>query len=435
MSSDPSPADAQESPAAAGGPVPERSRIEFLDVLRGVAVLGILLANMPYMSLSGTLVGLEGGDYPGGDRWVDQAALWGVRLLADTKFITIFSLLFGAGLALMGERCEAEGRPTRNTFGRRLGALLLFGLAHGFLLWFGDILASYALLGFAALAFRRRETKTLAGWSLGLFLFGGSVVAALSAIDPAAWVEPRAGPDGVKLSVSETLEMQAAEYSDAFRSGDFLRMMGPRAEIFGLNIAETVIGFGSRTIAVFLLGMLFVRIGLFKSVASHREVFRRLLVWGAVAGVPMNAVSVIASATCAGATEDGGSAAARVVASSTLYFGGFAVALGYAGGIGLWSLSNVASGLRRRLAAVGRTAFSNYILHSVITAILFNYLGLFDRVRRPEGLLLAFAVFALQLWASPSWLGRFRFGPLEWIWRAITYWKPVPLRRGAGGER
>ena len=88
--------------------------------------------------------------------------------------------------------------------------------------------------------------------------------------------------------------------------------------------------------------------------------------------------------------------------------------------------------MRDRLAAVGRMAFTNYIMHSVITAIIFNYMHQFDRWSRFAGLLLAFAIFAFQLWASPLWLARFRFGPLEWLWRSFIYLRPQPMRIAGG---
>lgn len=401
--------------------IPEE-RVLFWDVLRGLAVLGILLVNMPYMSLAGALVDVEQRQR---GALADQVALWSVFLVADTKFITIFSLLFGAGLGTMSERARARGQRFVGLYSRRLLALLLFGAAHGLLIWFGDILTQYALIGFVALLFRNRRARTLVCWAVALLALELLLWGGLSAVDPHRWVERRMGPDGALLSVEATIAAEEAELRDVFGSGDFGRMLGKRAEIYGQSMVMLLVSFGPRTLALFLLGMALVKAGWFIRPREQRARFRRWAVLGLSLGVPLHVVAALGDLG-----RDHG--LWRAVSALALYLGGFAQAFAYTGIVALWSLSDRWPGLRARLAAVGRVAFTNYIAQSALTAVIFNYLGLFDRLGRAGGLALTLAIFALQLAWSPWWLARFHMGPLEWVWRAMTYLAPAPFRRPAG---
>ncbi len=402
-------------------PVAPDERVVFWDVLRGFAVLGILLANMPFMSLAASLADMSQRD--SGATLADSLARWAVFFVADTKFVTIFSLLFGAGLGFMSERARQRGQPLAALYSRRLLVLLLFGVAHGLLLWFGDILTSYALLGFAALLFRKRTPRTLVRWAVPLLVVGLLLWGGLMAFDPDDWVDRRKGPDGTLLSVEATLAARTAELRDVFSSGDFARMLPERAKIYAQSQMIVLLLFGTRTLALFLLGMALVKVGWFTRPEEQHARFRRWAILGLSIGVPLHAIAAL------GQAEFHDSAAWRVTSTATLYCGGLAQAFAYTGIVALWSLSERLTGLRARLAAVGRMAFTNYIAHSAITAVIFNYAGLFDRLSRAAGLGLVVAIFAAQLAWSPWWLARFHMGPLEWVWRALTYRTRTPFRR------
>jgi len=404
---------------AATGPVAPSERIELLDVLRGVAVLGILLANMPYMSIAATLADPTEAAI-GSDRFVDRASYVLVRFFADTKFITIFSTLFGAGLGIMSARALASGAKFGRIYSRRLLLLLLFGLLHGLFLWFGDILTSYALIGFAAIFFRKRATKTILVWAAALFALDVVAITGLSLLDPSIMVEQVKGPDGELLSVEESVEEKRLEYSEVFASGEFGRMIGPRAEIYTFATGMMTIVWGPRTLALFLLGLALSRFAWSRppDSAKLRRTLKRVLWWGAGLGVPLQVAHLVFEA---GRAE----AFARAASSFTLSLGGVAIAAAYASAVALWCGSDRWISLRSRFAAVGRMAFTNYLMQSAITAVIFNYAGLFDRVGRGTGLILTLAIFGLQLIVSPLWLARFRMGPLEWIWRRLTYLRPV----------
>jgi uncharacterized protein len=403
-----------------GGPVAPRERIVLLDVLRGVAVLGILLANIPYMAIASTISHPMGG--APGDGLADQLCYWAVYLVADTKFITAFSLLFGAGLALMHERADAAGAPFVRRYARRLGVLLAFGVLHGTLVWSGDILSSYALLGFVAILFRRCKVRTLLVWTGILFALGLLAFTALGALDPADLVEPKADESGRVMTFDERTARREAKVAEIYASGDFLRMAEDRAGMFAQNVFGLLVLFGTRTLAMFLLGIALVRTGLLTRPTEHRVLLRRFVVLGFGIGVPLEIVSVMAGLR----DESGWSGAVQF---ATLYLGGFALAFAYLGVIARWCASALWPGLRARLAAVGRMALTSYLTHSVVTAVVFNYLGQFDRWNRPALLALVLAIFAFQLAVSSWWLARFRFGPVEWLWRRLTYGRAVVARR------
>ena len=141
-------------------PVAGGERIALWDVLRGFAVLGILLANIPFMAMAGVMTDPD-WYFVGGDRAIDYLSYYFVYVFADTKFVTIFSTLFGAGLALMCEKANAAGASFVGHYSRRLLVLLVFGVVHGTLIWFGDILTMYALIGFLAMVFRNCRVRTL----------------------------------------------------------------------------------------------------------------------------------------------------------------------------------------------------------------------------------------------------------------------------------
>lgn len=419
---DPAVVSEPQAPAAPSAtPTPDQDRLEFWDLLRGVAVLGILLANMPYMSLASALSETEGT--LGGDMSrLDRLAFWFVRFFADTKFITIFSILFGAGLAHISERTAARGTSFIKLYVRRLLALLLFGILHGTLVWFGDILTTYALLGFLLIPFRKCRPKTLIKWSAALFLVGAAVAAVMGIFDPAELVERRTATDGTLLSVEESERLTRDEYAQIFASGDFVRMLGTRVELYVATTMIVALFFGARTLAMFVLGIWLVRTQILSRVSEHERFFRRALVTGALVGLPLQVVSVILALRIDTPAE-------RITSQLALYFGGFAFASAYVAAVALWSISRSWTSLRARLVAVGKMAFTNYIGHSVITAILFNYCGLFDHIDRATGLLVALAIFALQLWLSPLWLRCFTMGPLEWLWRMLTYGRKIAIKR------
>lgn len=399
----------------AARPVAAHERIVYLDVLRGFAVLGILLANMPFMALAGAVV-YAGEPYIGGDSWLDRASYAFVYVFADTKFVTLFSLLFGAGLGLMSRKALATGAPFAMRYARRLMVLFLFGALHVVLLWFGDILMIYAGTGFCAMWFRRRQIKTLLWWAGVLLGVAMLLWAGMGLLDPEDFVENHPDEYGRPMSAEQVMVRDREEVRAVLSSGTFAEMAGKRVELYGDAIPFLLAFFAPRTLALFLIGMAFVKSGLLASITELRGL-RRVALGGIVCGLVLCAVSLWLEHLDRG-----------VLQMLALFFGGLVLAIGYAATIAIWCRSSFLPGLRARLAAVGRMALTNYIGHSLVTSLIFNWAGWFDRLRRPELLLLTFLIFALQLWLSPLWLRAFRFGPLEWLWRVATYGRALRLR-------
>jgi uncharacterized protein len=417
-----SPAAATPGPMA---PVSARERIDTVDIVRGFALFGILAVNMAYFShpIYSLLGGLHIGATP-----ADRAVEWLIRFLADGKFYSLFSLLFGLGLALQMERAEARGAAFAPLYARRLGVLLLIGLAHAFLVWTGDILVIYALLGFVLLLFRKRSPRALLIWA-GVFIALPILFMALSVASlELARFSPEATAE-IERSVAETKADYAARAAQAtlvYAKGDYLQITAQRARDLAF-IAPFTLFFAPSILAMFLLGLYAGRRRIAQDIAGHRPFIRRAAIWGLALGLPLN---LVYAAT--------GEAASRTIPTTLTEIGVIAwglgapaLSIGYAAALTLLAQRDR---WRRRLAplaAAGRMALSNYLLQSLVcTFIFYSYgLGLFGQVGAAAGLALTIVIYALQLPLSVWWLRRFQYGPAEWLWRSLTYGRLQPMRR------
>ena len=399
-------------------PVAKSDRIVALDVLRGFAVLGILIVNLrAFATVSAAYLNPSvGGGLEGAGFWV-----WAfTALFAETKFISIFSLLFGAGIAMTADRMAERGLPAVGLHCRRQLWLLVIGIAHAYLIWHGDILVAYALCGFLLYPLRnirpRRQlvlgacmvAVVLPLW-LGVGLSVPSWPEAERAAMEADWAPPAAA-----------LEAETA----AFR-GSWLDQMPYRAEeAFGLQTMVFVVYFLWRAGGLMLVGMGLYRLGV---VAGRRSpaFYWRTAVVGLGLGLPIVAAGIAYNAAAGFSLESS-------MFQGTLfnYVGSLGVFLGYAALVMLAVRAGRLPGLQRRLAAVGRMALTNYISQSVLCTLFFygHGLGMFGRVSPLGQVGVVVAVWALQLAWSPWWLRRFRFGPLEWLWRTATYMRRQPFR-------
>jgi uncharacterized protein len=417
-------------------PIASFERHHSLDVLRGVAVLGILAMNIYFF-------GLPAAAYSNpsvyGESWGVHLATWAfTHLFFEIKFMTIFSALFGAGLVVMFQRAEARHRPLAKIYYRRILWLLLIGLVHAYALWVGDILVTYALAGLLLFLFRRRSPKTLlivgcsvllipslAAFGFGVYvekmMAARSEVAELSAAGETpseeqrkladSWEEMRPYFDPTPEEVQKELQI--------YRNG-YLGMVRYRAPMV---LMTQTLSFAFFTLwragGVMLLGMALMKLGVFSAQRS-RSFYRRCVLWGYGLGLPLAALSawdlIRVDWTMPHTIQ---------VTSHLNYYGSLAVALGHVGTVMLLCQSQALADLRHRLSAVGRMAFSNYLLQTILcTTIFYGYgLGLFGHLNRFPLMFFVVAIWLLQLWLSPWWLSRFRYGPLEWLWRSLTYWR------------
>jgi uncharacterized protein len=439
--SPPPPAAEPVLPPPAFGPVKAFERLTSVDVLRGAAVLGILVMNIQafgnvWPSYSNPLVaGMEGP--------LDMGTWWVAHLFFDMKFMTIFSMLFGAGLALMAERAEAKGSRFGSFYYRRLFWLLAIGAAHAYLIWYGDILFWYAVCGFFIYPMRRLRPATLLVVGSLLLLvvvplmlgFGKFVVPKIKS----AAVEAIAARDaGEELTEEQTeaiatwdefhpTEEKIQEEVEVYSGSSWLRQVAFRApmvigfQIFGLAI------FGWRIVGLMVIGVALMKLGVF---AARRSTLFYLLCVVIGYGVGLTIVWLGGRQLVAHQWETLFMKQGGMLPN---YFVSLGVAMGHVGVVMLLCKSGALPWLTGRLEAVGRMAFTSYLTHSLVCTTLFYGwgFGLFGTLSRFELMGVVLAIFIAQLVVSPLWLLRFRFGPAEWLWRSLTYGKPQPMRAGA----
>lgn len=390
----------QKAPATALQPVAHAGRIVTIDALRGAALLGILLVNvqniMGPQSLKAT--------WQGTDRVLHFLITW----LVEGKFISMFALLFGLGVALQIKRARDRGRSPTRLLTRRFAVLAVFGAAHGIAIWSGDILLSYAVTGCILLAFRDRGVRSLRRWSLGLWLVTSIVMLAGAALVAA---------------LGGLADADATAAIAAYRSGSYGAMVSQRLRELGGLITVGVFAL-PWTLALMLAGMVAVRSGIATDIAHHRSALRRLAVTGLACGLPAALIGAIV------AVAGGSSATEREAYSLVIvHVGGPVLALGYLGAAALYFDGRARSEGTRRLAAVGRMALTNYLLQSVLATAWYYTGGRYGTGSLTAGVGLWLVVSALQLLWSPWWLDRFARGPMEALWRRMTYRPPTQVPR------
>lgn len=378
-----------------------------IDALRGFALAGVLLVNLGAFTLYDYLDPAARQALP--TAGFDAVAGTLVRVLVENKSITLFSLLFGLGFSLQMERAAARGGDGLHLYLRRIAVLGLFGFAHCYLLWWGDILLVYALMALVLVLFRKAADRVL----LGCGLFVALVLPPL--LQP--WIEAAlAGQPGEEA-------MKAANLS-AFASTSYLTALRQNAAF--ANWAWTSYwGIYAFVAGRFLLGAWAGRRRLLQQPAVHRVLLQRLCLGGLLAG---SAITVLGEFLLP-LGEHG--PVATFCIRVLLRIGSPALAIGYAAGFALLYLH---AGWRRWLdvfAPVGRMALSNYLVQTIVCTTVFYGFGLGVGPRHGyAGWLLAWAVlFAVQIALSHWWLARFRFGPAEWLWRSLAYARLQPMRR------
>jgi uncharacterized protein len=403
-------------------PTPAAERIAALDLLRGVAILGILAMNIQGFAMPGAayLNPTAYGDLSGLNGWV-----WRIgHVLTDQKFITIFSILFGAGMVLMAERVEARGtRPARIHLRRTMG-LLVLGLMHAYLLWAGDILVTYALCALVVFWFRKQRPRTLL--VLGVLVMSVSTVLYLLF----AWSIPFWPPESVEGAFAfwdpspEQITGEIAAYQ-----GGWLAQMEPRvASSIVFQTLAFLVFTGWRAAGLMLIGMALYKLGVLSALGSRRF-YVTMMVVGFAVGLPIIAYGISWN------FREEWSLYSMYVGSQFNYWGAPFVSLAYIGIVMLVAQSTRLRAVTYPFRAVGRMALSNYILQTLLCTTVFygHGLGLFGEVERTGQVLIVLGVWVLQLIVSPLWLRRFRFGPLEWLWRSWTYRQWQPMRAEPAG--
>ncbi|UZK70691.1 DUF418 domain-containing protein [Sphingomonas sp. S1-29] len=404
------------------------TRFPSLDIVRGVAVLGILtmnivaFADVPAAYLNPTATGPAGT--------LDTLLYLAQFVLFDGKMRGLFSVLFGASMLLVIERAQADGRSPAQVHFARMGWLLAFGLAHLYLIWWGDILAQYALVGMIAYAFRRQATHQL--------IVTGIVLVALQTITmaglPVAVATAQAGQPDPASAVRTLVELERAfgrpdpahiaQQLAAYR-GSYADAVAFRWRVYAGTPWNALLQNGFETLAYMLFGMAAFRSGLLTGGWERRRLLRLATL---SFGISLPIYLLLAFYLAA----RGFDLYAIVLAVLTLPVPVRPVMI--FGWIPLTLLAvPPGSASARRLAATGRMAFSNYIATSLVcTAIFYGHgLALFGRLDRAQLVPVVLLVWALILAWSQPWLQRFSNGPLEWLWRSLARGRIEPLRKVA----
>ena len=355
------------------------------------------------------------GDLSGVNGWVYILS----HVLADQKFMTLFTILYGAGIVLMTSRAEARGTSSAGIHYRRTFILLVIGLLHAYLLWAGDVLVSYALCALVVFPFRNLAPRTLLTLGLcsvliasAIFLFTGL---SLAYIPPDAIAEMT---DNWKPS-AELVQEEVA----AYRSG-WLKQMEERVGTALFLQTKGFLLWGLWRIGgLMLVGMALFKWGVLTAARSSRFYFG-LATAGLTLGWILSSYGLVHNFARNWSLD------CQFIGSQYNYWGSVPVSLGYLSIVMLICKSDLRGPLSQSVSAVGRTALSNYLLQTLLCTTLFygHGFGLFGSVERTEQVAIVLAVWIVQLVASSWWVKRFRYGPLEWVWRSLTYWNLQPIR-------
>ena len=431
-------------PPAQPAPTAPGERIEVLDILRGFALFGVLAVNMLFFANPFLLYFAESQPW---SHPIDHGAEWLISFFCTGKFYSLFSLLFGFGMAVQMSRVEARGGRFVRLYARRLFVLFGIGVCHVVFLWDGDILVHYALLGFLLLAFRKRARTTLITWAIPCLFLTTLVTAGFiglarlaeglpetptSAPTTTPATEPSATPTTAATSQPDDtafLNDWIDEAREVYAHGSYSEILVHRLGEYAFVSIFTLLFMYGGVFGMFLLGLYTARRGVLHDVATHVGFIRRVAFWGLVLGVVGNLTTVV-GAEYVSPTDP--SWIAMIIAAANA-IGAPALCLFYAAGIVLLVQKEAWKRRLSPLAAVGRTALSNYLLQSLVCTMVFNGygLGLFGTTGPAFGLSLTIAVYLLQILLSVWWLRRFRFGPAEWLWRSLTYAKLQPIRQAA----
>ena len=400
-------------------PTTVSERIISLDILRGFAILGILIMNIQSFSMISAAYfnPTAYGDFTGINKivWIIS------HIVADSKFMTIFSILFGAGTVLFVERLKAKGVKSLNVYYRRAFWLLIIGLLHAYLLWYGDILVAYAMSSLWIVLLRKKKPKTL-------FIIGLIIISVASVFYILSWFSIPYMPEESRLEIMKGWLPSAEVISREINiyTGSYLGQMEIRIpESIKMQTFVYLFYVGWRTSGLMLIGMGLYKLGILSAQKSKRY-YVKMLVIGLVLGY-----LIIGFGLHKHFIHNFSMEYSFFLGSQFNYWGSILVSLGYIGLIMFLIKSFKKGWLANSLQAVGQTALSNYLIQTIIATSIFYGHGfaLFGKVDRWQQIFFVFGIWILQMIISTIWIKKFKFGPFEWLWRSLTYWKFQPMKR------
>jgi uncharacterized protein len=401
-------------------PTQPQERIDIIDVLRGLALFGIIAANM--RGFAGPLYSYFRPEV----MWNTRLDFW-VQAFVDTfiqgKFIVIFAFLFGVGFALQFSRAEERHGRFVEVYRRRLLTLILIGGLHQLLFWWGDVLVTYALGGFLMIWFRKRKNKTILIWVLSLML--APIVGGLGYLGfRHFWPVPPQKVEAKKIKAEKARQENLEEMRTSvkvYQTGTYAAIYRERlGELWHENRSQPFVV--AMTLPIFMLGLLVYRRGIFQNPEAHRTALKKALIIGAVVGIPANIASTYVM-HITGGMQSGPPGRLQLFGFFLLIMGRPMLSMCYASAVVLLFLNARWRPRLKPFSVIGRTALSNYLFQTIFcTTIFFGYGGgLFGKVHLAWLMVLSIAVYALEVPLSRWWLTHYRFGPAEWAWRSLTY--------------
>jgi uncharacterized protein len=334
--------------------------------------------------------------------------------------MTIFSLLYGGGILMLTQRAEARGVRPAGLHYRRTVWLIIFGLLHAYLLWYGDILFKYGVCALIAYPFRKLPPRRLL--TIGLIIFSVTFgLYLLFGFSIPYWPE-EAHQNTIKVWNPSLSSVE--EQLGAYRGGWLEQMSQRIPEAMGGQTFLLAIRTGWRVLGLMLMGMALMKWGVLTAERSKRF-YMYMVAIGFAVGFPLVVYGLTLNNRAGWVMEF-----SLFHGQLYNYWGSLFVSSGYIGIVMLVCSSNIRSALLRAFSAVGRMAFTNYIVQTVICTTIFygHGFGLFGRMERTSQILIVFAVWVFQLLISPLWLRYFRYGPMEWLWRSLAYQKLQRMR-------
>ena len=434
--------------SSVAAPVSENSRISLIDMLRGFALLGILMMNIPGFSMADYSFEAFKNDPDSFNFWLYQF----IGVFFEGKMRAMFGMVFGAGVLLFIANKSAKGTSVHWLYYRRMFWLLIFGLIHAHLiLWIGEILYLYAVCGMILYLFRNVPPRYLV-WAVPIVAVVSFVAGAIQYQDIR---EKRIAYSQATKAKSENKTLTATQTKALTEWREIEKTMIPNREDAKTNTKKmksdysTVAGYLRPialdiqtkylpfeiwdSLALMLLGLALFKWGFLTGAWSNKEYWRVVKI-GYGLGLPLVIYANYYAFHHFSTLEANLARMEQVPINwvNLIYpFQRILLVMAHAAALILLYKSGVIQGLMNRLVAVGRMAFTNYISHSVICTLFFFGYGLnyYAELAFYQIYIVVLAIWAFQLIISPIWLKYFLFGPLEWLWRSLTYWKVQPLKR------
>ena len=338
------------------------------------------------------------------------------HIFANKKFMSIFSMLFGASLVMLSQKAQKEHMRSSDLQNRRLLFLALIGLAHAYFLWYGDVLFLYAICGFVIFVFRRKKSAFQIRAGIALLVIGSAISFLLGYSVP-FWEpgELEAAKVEIWAPTKETISKEIEYYKGPFDKQIIFRA----GQAFNLQTTVFVYENFWRITGLMLIGMALYRRNVFKAKQSTKY-YSKMVIYGLGIGLPL-----VAGGTMLNFTYEWDFRTSFFFISQMTYWGSILMALGYIGIIMLICKSSVRSKVLQRFADVGRMALSSYLIQSILMGLVFygHGFGLFGEVERSIQVMFVLGIWVFNILFAWIWLSFYKYGPFEWVWRSLTYGK------------